>query len=387
MKKMFYWLFSFILSVLFHSMAWSANTQSANLSSANQRASATAQSANLSSTNQGASTNHRASANQVVEDNLKQDLCDDSAMELALKTIQNTQLEMNKRKGALKIFFNTCQNHKQFLQTVREVALDPQLEWRLKEQALLFHQMHNKNCSNELVTHLLNMFPMPLLWSIRDAMIWVLSETKKGCDQKIIQFFARFIQEPAVRLSSELVDFRQQKIQSLIWALVRLGIKNENLSVVEELKKIAIKQGMNVYFRVRAVEALQDLSFYLESASWTLYEIIKNINKRVPSNEITLTYTQRIQYKKDTEVRDSAFSSLVDLIKKERQELLYFLLVAKEQLPDEELYRRKGFFKLPLPKYNFSASARTALTALIEDKTTQEYLQYALLFINKALPE
>ena len=369
MNKIFYWLFSFIGVLLFSGMAWSTTVD-------------------LSSTTVDlSSTNNKASTNPVVEDNLEQDLCDDLAMDLALKTVQNTQLEMNKRVGALQLFFENCQNHKKFLQTVRAVALDPQLEWRIKEQALLFHQVHNKKCSNELVTHLLNIFPTPLLWSIRDAMIWVLSETKQGCDEEIIRFFARFIQEPAIHLSSELVDFRQEKIQSLIWALVRLGIKNENLSVVEELKKIAIRPGMNLYFRVRAVEALQDLSFYLESATWTLYEIIKGINKRIPSNGVTYD-AQRIQYEKDTEVRDSAFSSLLDLIQKERQELLYFLLIPKEQLPDEELYRRKGFSQLPLPKYKLSASARTALTALIEDKTTpKEYRQHALLVVNKDLPE
>ena len=359
MKKIFC-LFSFIVGILFHSMTWST----------------TAQSVDLSSVNKGVSTNSDG------EDNLKKDLCDNSTMNLAIQTVQDKTLEMNKRVGALNLFFENCQNHKQFLSIVKEVALDSQLEWRIKEQALLFHQVHNQNCSNDLVKHLLNIFPTPLLWSVRDAMIWVLSETKKGCDEEIIKFFAGFIQEPAVRLASELVDFRQEKIQSLIWALVRLGIKNENLSVVEELKKIAMKSDMNLYFRIRAVEALQDLSFYLDSASWTLYEIIRDINKRVPSN------SQRIQYQKDTEVRDSAFSSLLDLIQKERQELLYFLLIPKEQLPDEELYRRKGFSQLPLPKYKLSTSPRTALNALIEDKTTpKEYRQYALLVVNQTSTE
>ena len=314
-----------------------------------------------------------------LKEYLTNNICNPAVIVSSEQLIKNSSLDMSTRVEILQLFFTVCSEYDNFQETVVSLAIEPSLEWALKEKALL---QANKNnvCSNEIIDHLLWFFYEDLNWHIRDAVIWILAQTEKECSQKIITFFSEFVQKDMKELRSELLEFRQIKIQSVLWALVHLGINNP--LVVNELKKMAMKYDMNNYFRIRAVEALQDLSLYLESAAQALYEIARD-NRRIAQSDF-ITYDQQIRDDRDTEVRNSSCLALTELVEKERTDFLSFLFIHRERLDADQLYRKKAFSNQNIPA-SLNIYARLALITLTQDeKVDKQCRDHAMTVLEQA---
>ena len=318
-----------------------------------------------------------------IKENLIKNICKESIVSASLDAIKNNNLEMRIRDEILTLFFKFCSSNEDFKHRVVSLAVEPDLTWPLQEKALLlFNQNQSNSCfdSDTVVDYLLQLFSQDIGWHIRNAVIWVLADIKKGCDQKIISFFSHFVQQSPEATPIELLDFRQRMIQSILWSLVRLGVSNKNESVVVELKAIAMKYDINVYFRIRVIEALQDLSLYFDSAAVALYEIVRD-NKRIARSAF-VTYDQSIRDEKDKKVRNSAFGALMELLEKEKPEFLSFLFVHRERLDADQLYRRKAFANQIIPQ-DIDIYARLALERLIGDlKVEAEYRDFSKTVFN-----
>lgn len=314
-----------------------------------------------------------------LKEYLTNNICNPAVITSSKQLIKNSNLNMSTRIEILQSFFKVCSEYDNFQETVVSLAIEPSLEWALKEKALLQANKSN-TCSNEIIDHLLWFFYEDLNWHIRDAVIWILTQTERECSQKIVTFFSDFVQKNMKELRSELLEFRQIKIQSVLWALVHLGINNP--LAVNELKKMAMKHDMNNYFRIRAVEALQDLSLYLEPAAQALYEIARD-NRRITQSDF-VTYDQQIRDDRDTEVRDSACLALTELVEKERTDFLSFLFIHRERLDAEQLYRKKAFSNQTIP-VNLDIYAHPTLVTLTQDeKVDQQCRNHAMTVLEQA---
>ena len=135
---------------------------------------------------------------------------------------------------------------------------------------------------------------------------------------------------------AELRDFRQQYISSVLYALARMAVKTgDDSSVVSELKSIAINKDIIIYFRVSAVEVLQDLSLYFDSSAQALYDLI---NWKVEDS-----YAQN----KNWQVSDRAFRALRELSDKTPEGFFSFLEDFRKRRDDSDSARRTFFFHLP----------------------------------------
>ncbi len=302
---------------------------------------------------------------------LDQDVCTQSVVLATIDIVKDNEQDIREREEILDLFFKVCNQNGNFESAMTALTVEPQLEWALKEKIILSHDPDYKRiCSDAVLNHLQLFFSDNRDWHVRDAIIWILADVKGVCDNKIISFFSGFVQQNSEGMSIELLDFRQTMIQSILWSLVRVGFRTQNESVISELKKMAMKYDMNLYFRIRAVEALQDLSIYFSSAAQALYEIVRD-NKRIPESDF-VTYEQRIRDEQDTKVRDSAFIALVELLTNPTSDFLSFLSIHQEELDSDQLYRRKAFINQPIPEDRLDMYARPALTQLGDDETVDE---------------
>ena len=306
-----------------------------------------------------------AQAEELAE--LKQSLsagaCDTRLIRQGKELVQDSARDVRVREEILQLLFTACGDSADFTPVAGALLIAPDLEWYLREQAILFDYQKSL-CSGEVQQSLMDFFYETSVWPIRNAVVWVLSNTAKNCDSITISFLSDFIQRDTDGVAMELLDFRQHNIQSVLWALVRLGIKNQNPLIVTELKNMAMKYDMNIYFRIRAVEALQDLSLYMPSAAQALYEIVRD-NKRIARSEF-VTYEQRIRDEQDTQVRDVAFIGLVELVNVTQTEFLPFLSVHREKWNADQLYRNRAFAGREVPE-DMGAYARLALEDLQAD--------------------
>ena len=310
---------------------------------------------------------------------LTNNICSSTIISSSERLVKDSNLSIPIRSEILQLFFQVCNEHEIFQQTVISLATEPSLEWTLKSQAILQYNKIN-TCSDTLTDHLLWFFYENPNWHIRDTVIWTLSQTEGRCARKVITFLSNFVKEDKEKIEMELLEFRQIHIQSILWTLVHLGVNNPY--VVNELKAMVMKYDMNNYFRIRSVEALQDLSLYLEPAAQALYEIVRD-NKRVSDSDF-VTYDQKIRDDNDTEVRNSAFLALVELVEKERAEFLSFLFIHRERLDADQLYRKKAFSNHDIPDA-LDLYARPALIRLSQDnKINKQYRDYAITVLERS---
>lgn len=315
----------------------------------------------------------------LLKGSLEEGVCNKSVASTTLNVVRNNDLDVRIRAEMLIFFSEKCNKHDDFKKTMTTLAVEPKLEWFLKEKVLLLYDPeYNRICSDKVLDHLFSFFSEDIDWHVRNTVIWMLSNVQGNvqeiCDNKIISFFSNFVQKSSEGMSIKLLDFRQTMIQSILWSLVRLGLRNENKNVVFELKKIAMRYDVNEYFRIRAVEALQDLSIFLDSAAQALYEIVRD-NKRIPQSEF-VTYEQKERDFQDKKVRKGAFIALVELVTKNRSDFLSFIHKHKEELHSDQLYRRKAFADLLLPE-RLDSYAHPALLQLYDDKKVdQDYRDY-----------
>lgn len=325
----------------------------------------------------------------LLREYLKKNICKKPITSATIKIVKN-KLDIRIRYELLDLFFKNCNKHADFENAVTSLVIEPNLEWSLKERILLSHdQSQSRICSDTVLDHLLSFFSIKTNWHVRNAVIWMLSNVKAGCSGKVVTFFSDLVQKSSDGMLIELLDFRQTMVQSILWSLVRSGLINKDEHVVSELKKMAMKHDMNIYFRIRSIEALQDLSLYLGSAAQALYEIVRD-NKRIPRSDF-VTYDQKIRDEQDTKVRDSAFMSLVELLTENRSDFLSFLFVHREDLDSDQLYRRKAFIGQPIAG-NLDVYARPALISLRDDEKidteiggqSTNYREYATHILNNS---
>ncbi len=365
---------------------------------------------------------YSALENPVSVDSLKQLLkqknCEDSVIILSFNAIKDPTLNIRMRDELFKLTLQLCSEQENFIQKITALALESHLEWSLKEQAIVFVQ-NQQICSDEITDHLLQILYSPISWHIRNSVIWVLSDTPKGCDQKVISSLSQLVHsypfqgilahdilkvfeyidlDSIPTISSEMSDFLEAKIRSVLWSLVRLGIRNQNINVVVELKKTAMRADMNTYYRTLAVEALQDLSLYVDSAAQALYELARDSRLHLdPVNysynydyynsllKIAGTYYQTIQEKEDAKIRRRAFQALAELVEGDIQKTLSFLFITPGSgYTDSEVARRNAMVDKPMPT-DLGLYARPVLTQLLNDprvEISQEYRGIAVRVLN-----
>ncbi len=272
---------------------------------------------------------------------LKKNKCTDSHISSVTDVVLNNNLDIRDKGEMLLSFFTACKNHRNFMEKMAFLAMQEEIHWYIKEKILLFYLNNTDACSHQITEHLLNFFLAPTTNHIRNSIIWILSKTKKNCDREVISFFSDFIQKDSSGLMLELSDFRQYNIQSILYALVYIAIKNQNPLVFSELKMIAMNHNINVYFRVRAVESLQDLSIYFQLPAQILYTIIKHKRQIAQSNFIN--WEERKIRDQNREVSDSAFNVLMELVETDPFKFFSFLLNSNESRNFDHFYRRKVF--------------------------------------------
>ena len=326
---------------------------------------------------------------------LKKNLCNDFVLSTITKTVKSYTVDIRDRIKLLESFLNSCSAHKDFRTTSFALIEEKDLEWPLKEKVFL----SDSSFVCEGIQHLLSLFFENERLHIRDDIIWVLADIGTECDQNtVISFFIDLIEKDPDQMSTDLSEFRETMIRSPLWALVRIGIKNQNKDVITKLKAIALNYNLSPYFRARAVEALQDLSIYFDSAARSLYEIIRD-NKRVATSQVDadhfVTETQRIRDEEDAQIRYSAFLALEELLgfsrllEEEimtRRDFLPFLYPGYEERPDsDEIYRHKAFAGLQVPDL-LNTYARPAMEELANDVEVEEYYRTEAAALLQRLP-
>ncbi|MDE0119782.1 MAG: hypothetical protein OXM55_07230 [Bdellovibrionales bacterium] len=361
-------------------------------------------------------------SNEITINSLKQFLkqknCEDSVIAFSFNTIKNSTLDIRIRDEIFKLSLEFCSEQESVIQKIMALALDSHLEWSLKEQAIIFIQ-NQQICSDEITDHLLQILYSPISWHIRNSVIWVLSDAPKGCDQRVISSLSELVHsypfqgilahdilkafeyidmDSIPTISNEMSDFLEAKIRSILWSLVRLGIRNNNITASVELKKIAMKADMNTYYRILAVEALQDLSLYVDSAAQALYALVRDSKIHLdPADysynydyynsllKIAGTYYQTLQEKEDAKIRSRAFQALVELVEGDREKTLSFLFIAPGSgYTDSEVVRRNAMMDHPITT-DLGLYARPVLIDLINDprvEISQEYHQIATHVLN-----
>ena len=254
---------------------------------------------------------------------------------------------IRERINTLYTFAQSCPEE-QVESVLEQVVLTPTAEWPLKEMAL--DQMSEQGlCKENLQNYLLNFIKLERVdWHVREAVIWILSNTPAQCDTSVIQFFAEFIQQEQPNLKMEVVLFRQQMIHNLFWGLVRLGVNNQNALVSRELKEITMNENLNVYFRIVAIQALQDISIFHEDAAQALYEIVRDSVTTKKSTEFE-TYYESIRNEKNQQIQVNAFASLVQVMQ-EGVEFLDFVSRRMENVKEKNWSRWKAFKHQDIPE-------------------------------------
>lgn len=326
---------------------------------------------------------------------LKKNLCNDFVLSTIAKTVKGYTIDIRDRMKLLESFLKSCNTHTKFRATVFSFIEEKELEWPLKERIFLSQPYFV--C--EGIDHLLAFFFENKRLHIRDDVIWVLADIDKECDQeRAISFFTELIERGPDQMSADLLEFRETMIRSPLWALVRIGIKNQNQLVIIKLKAIAMNYNLSPYFRARAVEALQDLSIYFDSAARSLYEIVRN-NKRVATSRVStdnfVTEAQRIRDEEDAQIRYSAFVALEVLLGFNRLEeievvtrrvFLPFLYPGYAERPDaDEIYRQKAFNGLQVPDL-LDTYARPVIEELVNDIEVEEYYRTEAAALLQRLP-
>ena len=252
---------------------------------------------------------------------------------------------------------------------LEQVVLTPTAEWPLKEIAL--DQMSEQGlCKENLQNYLLEFIKLEQEdWHVREAIIWILSNTPVKCDTSVIQFFAEFIQQEQPNLNMEVVLFRQQMIHNLFWGLVRLGVNNQNALVSRELKEITMNENLNVYFRVVAIQALQDISIFHEDAAQALYEIVRDSVTTEKSNGFE-TYYESIRNEKNQRIQVNAFASLVQVMR-EGVEFLDFVSRRMENVKKHDRLRWKALRQKDIPE-DITQYIRIALQEISVDPQIDE---------------
>ena len=334
-----------------------------------------------------------------VKNLLEQKNCEDSVTMRSFQVIRNSTLDIREREEVFNLTLKFCSEEEDFIQKVTALALEIDLEWFLKKQAILFLQ-NQQICSDEVTDHLLQILYSPKRsWHIRNSVLWVLSDTPKECDQKVISSLSELVHsypfqgtflaidilkefqymdmDSIPKISNEMNAFQTNNIRSVLWSLVRLGIRNNNINVVVELKKTAIRADMNTYYRILAVEALQDLSLYLDSAAKALYELVRdskihldltNYSYNYDYYKILLQvnkYDQGLQEKEDVKIRNRAFQALIELVKGD-VDLSFLFRVLGSGYTDSEWPRRNAMSDQAIPK-DVGLYARPVLTHLLSD--------------------
>ena len=204
---------------------------------------------------------------------------------------------------------------------------------------------------------------------------------KRDVMGRLFSHFSQFVQDSSDHIATELLNFRHAKIKSIIWSLVRLGINNKNNEVVSHLKSMAMNYKMNIYFRVMAVEALRDLSIYLNSAAQALYEIVRDNKRREGSSSQSgfITDDQEVRDRSDKEVTHRALDVLAELLTANREKFFSF---RTGSLSYGALYRRKAFDGQTIPE-DLDAYIRPVLGRLMEDERVDEiYRDWAYKILN-----
>lgn len=195
-----------------------------------------------------------------------------------------------------------------------QLVMEQEAEWFLKETALDYMGKQSF-CEENLQNYLFDFVMVEQKdWHVRRSVIWILSGTPAECAESVIQFFVEFIQQDQPELNMEMVLFREQMIYDLFWALVRLGVNDQNNIVSGQLKNIAMNENMNVFFRTLAIRALQDMSVFYEQAAQNLYEIVRDSVTTKKSNGFE-TYYESIINERNKQIREIAFSALLEVMK------------------------------------------------------------------------
>ena len=292
--------------------------------------------------------------------------------QVGLQVLTYKNLNINTRDLLLENFFKTCEKTPVFKTAIIDLAVAPNLEWSLKQKALVWHQTHSEQCSPKIITHLLQLFSEDGNWHVRDAALWFLSNVSKegDCDEQIISFLSDLIQQDAHQMSVQAVNFRQIKIKTILWVLVRLAVRHQDEAVALEFKRMAMHHNLNMYFRITAVEALQDLSLYSPAAAQSLYEIVRD-TKRVRQSDF-VTYYQGIRDKQDTKVRNYALASLANLIGTDQSDFLPFLNQNfLDRVDSDQIHRIKAFENQSIPA-DLGLYARPALLQLSQDSQVDQ---------------
>ena len=326
---------------------------------------------------------------------LKKNLCNDFVLSTITKTVKGYTIDIRDRIKLLESFLKSCNTHTKFRATAFSFIEEKELEWPLKERIFLFQPYFV--C--EGVDHLLGLFFENKRLHIRDDIIWILADIDKECDQeRVISFFTELIERDPDQMSADLLEFRETMIRSPLWALVRMGIKNQNEDVIIKLKAVVLNYNISSYFRARTVEALQDLSIYFDSAARSFYEIIRD-NKRVATSRVStddfVTEAQRIRDEKDAQIRYSAFVALEELLGFDRfnreivvtrRVFLPFLYSGYEERPDsDEIYRHKAFAGLQVPDL-LDIYVRPVVKELVNDIEVEEYYRREAAALLQRLP-
>ena len=326
-----------------------------------------------------------------LSSHLNKNICNDFVVSTITKAVKSYTIDIRDRRKLLESFLNSCRAHKNFRVISFSLIEEKDLEWPLKEKVFLSDPYFV--CAG--MSHLFSLFFENQRLHIRDDIVWVLADIDKDCDQDhVVSFFIELIERDPDQMSADLLEFRETMIRSPLWALVRIGIKNQNVNVITNLKAIAMNYNFSPYFRARAVEALQDLSIYFGPAAHSLYEIVRD-NKRVATSSGFVTEVQRIREEEDAQIRYSAFVALEEILGFDRREgavvvtrrsFLPFLYPGYEERPDsDEIYRQRAFAGLQVP-HLLDAYAHPVMAGLVNDQGVEEYYRTEAAALLQRLP-
>ena len=292
---------------------------------------------------------------------------------ISLDEYISDNVDIRERTNKLNVFVQSCPREK-VDSVLKQIVLIPTVEWFLKKTAL--DQMSEQNfCEESVQNYLLNTIRKETGdWHTRESVIWFLSNTPTECDTPIVQFFVEFIQQEQPDLTMEVALFRQQIINNLFWALVRLGIKSSDDFVSKQLKNIAMNEDLNVHFRITAVSALQDMSVFRAEPAQALYEVVRD--SVVKTSNGFETYFESIRNEKNQRVQLNAFAGLVEVMRGNNS-FFSFLLKRVEDIEEPDRIRWEALNQQDIPD-DIAQYVRVVLEEIsIDPKVHEVYRDYA----------
>jgi len=225
-----------------------------------------------------------------LRNHLKVNTCDKTTFNKIINCISKQSTHIDSKSTLIDLLIQHCDPSLFFQDKVISLISNPSLEWYIKEQIIIQYQQNSNECSSEITESLLKYVfnSNKVLYGVGDFkarnMIWHLANTRSPCDKDIISTFSSFLQNNDI--SIEMSDFREEITNPIMWALVRLGLKNQNNFVATTLKEIVMSDNVSQYIQSRAIKALKDLAPYLPSAVQALADIVANLKTTNNSNSV-----------------------------------------------------------------------------------------------------